>query len=55
MGLFDRFRRNSKPPVGPVPPEEHKTNIVVGARNEDPERKDYQSYNNSNITFSGEL
>ena len=54
MGFFDRFRRKTpvvSPPEEPTKP----TTVYVGAKNEDPERKDYQSYNNQNITFSGEL
>ena len=55
MGFLDLFRRNSKTAIAPVPSENIKREIHVGAKGEEPERKDYQSYNNANITFSGEL
>ena len=55
MGLFDLFRRKAAPVVSAPEEPVVKTTVYVGAKNEETERKDYQSYNNSNITFSGEL
>lgn len=57
MGFFDIFRRSAKPVAPPTAqePERKKMNVVVGAKIEQSERKDFQSFNNSNITFSGEL
>lgn len=60
MGLFDVFRRgtpkSSKAFTQPEPLEhKSKETVYVGAKNDEMERKDYQSYNNQNITFSGEL
>lgn len=59
MGFFDRFRRR---PQDVLPPKEiekgssKEPKVVVGATDTtDEERKDLQSYNNQNITFSGEL
>lgn len=58
MGFFDLFRRN-RTALQPAPPDKDikKEKIYVGAKDGDieDERKDYQSYNNTNITFSGEL
>ena len=55
MGFFDRFRRSAKPEAPPIKEEKPRTNVVVGAKSDQSERKDFQAYNNSNITFSGEL
>ena len=44
MGFFDRFRR--KATIQPEPPEPKRNDVYVGAKNDDPDRKDYQSYNN---------
>ena len=58
MGFWDLFRRNNKVTERAAPSETlKKEKIYVGAREAgtEDERKDYQSYNNSNITFSGEL
>ena len=56
MGIFDMFRRRAQDKPGPqhdAPPKVH----AVGAREstEDAVRKDYQAYNNGNITFRGTL
>jgi hypothetical protein len=51
MGLFDVFRRgtpkSSKAFTQPEPLEhKSKETVYVGAKNDEMERKDYQSYNN---------
>ena len=51
MGFFDRFRRAKAQPA-PAKPEP-KREVYVGANAEDAPY--YQSFNNQNITFSGEL
>lgn len=50
MGFFDRFVKT--PEAGP--PRIDTSKIVVGANNPNPEAT-HQSYENSNITFTGEL
>lgn len=55
MGLFDRFRRN--PVAQPPEPVKRPVVDVVGAnrRDDEEEEKNFQTFSNSNITFSGEL
>lgn len=55
MGFFDRFRRTPKAQASPPEIPKKKLDIVVGAKDTDEERKDILAFNNSNITFSGEL
>ena len=57
MGFWDfigSFRRQPSKQAEPPVKRERPGKIAVGAK-DDEERKDIQSYNNSNITFSGEL
>lgn len=55
MGFFDIFRRAPNNQAAPLTEPTRKQSNVVGAKDDADERKDIQSYNNANITFSGEL
>lgn len=57
MGFFDTISQLWRRPTQQAEPpakKEKPGRVAVGAKEEE-ERKDLQSYNNSNITFSGEL
>lgn len=54
MGFFDFFRTNSRRQAPPVIEKNNKQDIVVGA-SKDQDEESIQSFNNSNITFNGEL
>lgn len=57
MGFFDNLGQLWRRPTQQAEPQTKKEKpgkVAVGAKDEET-RKDVQSYNNSNITFSGEL
>lgn len=57
MGFFDRFRRNTRTltqEASRPSADEVKRDVVVGARGDNDEIQ-IQSFNNNNITYSGEL
>ena len=56
MGLFDLFRRAPRAvQAEPLPEVTKRADNIVGAKDDQDQRKDIQAFNNSNITFSGEL